>query len=522
MGCYAEAMRSITLFFCSVALLGCGDDSSPADAGTDTGTDMTDGGVDGGTDSGPPPTQTCDADEVETLVGVMGETQSVTVDTSMVTTRPLDLGTQCGNQEAGRPARAVAIQYTVPGTGGVAVEFTTLNDGTDAMFNTLIQVRTGSCAMIPTTEEIFPLTCFDNAAGGTDARSEGVITVEGGSTLYIIVSGFAESPGGFASEGIAQLDITARANSAPTLTMGDGLHFGPDSLLRASGTDPDGDVVSLFTLFVDASGDLVDVNGNGAEDDLFLFNFDEDLEGMTDWSGSALLSGLEISDEAVSAVIQAYDSGGAISPMLTVDFATGTVAGVGEACADADTICTGPLECEADLCVVPPAVMTLCDMATEVAFAENVASVTGSITSGDGLLVGSCAATPGKEVLYQVTVPADGTYDLLASTDVASPSETDTVLYARSSCVEDRSEVACNDDIDLEMMNLRSEIELMDLAADSVVFLGVEQFGGVADGMAAFGLDIRLRPVLPMGADCDMAGVMNRCAGAACAAGVCP
>lgn len=519
MGCYADEMRSITLFFCCVALLGCGDDSSPVDAGTDT--DTIDGGVDGGTDTGPPPTAVCDTDELETLVGVMGETQSVTVDTSAVTTRPLDLGTACGNAEAARPAPSIAIQYTVPGTGGVAVEVSTVNDGTDAMFNTLIQLRTGACTMIPSNEEIFPFTCFDNSAGGTDARSEGVITVEGGSTLFIIVSGYADSPGGFDSEGTAQVDITARPNTAPTITMGDGLHFGADSLLRASGTDPDGDVVSLFTVFLDAGGDLVDVNGNGAADDLFLFDFDEDLEGMTDWSGSALVRGIDIADEATSAVIQAYDSGGAISPMITIDFAPGTIAGVGEACAEADTLCTSPLECEADVCVVPPEIQTLCDGATELTFAENTASVTGAITSGDGSLTGSCTATPGKEVLYQVSIPADGTYDVLASTDVAASAETDTVLYARSSCVEDRSELTCNDDIE-PPDNLRSEIELMDLEADSVVFLAVEQYNGVESGTAPFGLDVRLRPVLPMGADCDMAGVMNRCAGAACAAGVCP
>jgi len=90
----------------------------------------------------------------------------------------------------------------------------------------------------------------------------------------------------------------------------------------------------------------------------------------------------------------------------------------------------------------------------------------------------------------------------------------------RADCTDPASEVACNDDIDYAGGTVSSSLEARDVAAGTYTLI-VEQYGS-GTTTAPFSMKVSLRPVLAMGAACDMAGVMNRCAGAACAAGTCP
>ena len=130
---HARILRFVTLTSALVALAGC-DSAPPA-------MEMPDAAI---PDAGPPdagPPLTCTS--TVSVDGMMGGTVSVTFDTAMTMTRPRDLGLACGNNDPElRWAPQEVIELRVPGTGPVAIEIDTNNAGTDAAFNTVVQVRT--------------------------------------------------------------------------------------------------------------------------------------------------------------------------------------------------------------------------------------------------------------------------------------------------------------------------------------------------------------------------------------------
>jgi hypothetical protein len=460
-----------------------------------------------------------------------------------------DLGPACGNAEAARFAPTDIIAYTVPGTGAVALDFTLVNDETDVGFDSVIQIRR-DCAMIPMGEII--RTCFDDAPG--DIRSAGATTAEGGSTLFFIVGGFAETGAkGATDRGAYRLEVTARQNNLPVVTGGSWNIVGDRARALVTGSDPDMEPFAYAVTFQDDAGAAVDLNGDGmvnADDDLALI-WDNlaDIEGTADYTGYADITGLSDAVPALGArltelmVTQAstrlIDASFGIGEPMTLTVSPATEVGLTVAC-DATNVCVYPLVCGTTTmeCEAPPAIATACGAATAVTVATPTtttttsAVLTGTLSTDRGVFRGNCpektATDSGgntglAEAVYSVTIPASPPVDLIATTGVAATMMTDTILYVRSACPDPTSELMCDDDIDLAAMNYQSAIEVRD-AEPGTYTLFVEQYQGLATADAPFGLQVSLRPVLATGAACDPAGVMNRCAMGACPAGtmMCP
>lgn len=500
----------------TVLVLGaCGDDDvtpgTDAGPGADAGVTMT---PDSGTDAGMMrPISACEG--VRMVAGMMGTT-TVTGDTSMVTSRPVDLGTDCGNAMAGRPEQQEVIAYTVPGTGPTGLRLSLRNPGTPPDFLSLLQVR-DACATIPTAAH----TCF--LTNDDDWRAEGAVMAEGGSTIYIVVTGYAEPPAGLGvvSRGPWELTIETVVNAAPTLAHGAAWYSGEAVELAVAGAD-DGVIESYRAELLDAAAMPVDVNADGAADVLggaFLGTVMGSPFTAYDHYNAlrALLSGAAVTQLSV-VVTDEFGLGSA--PLV---IAVSPALGAGATCGDM-AYCAVGLECASMLCAGIAPVATACGSATAITIATPTttttsAMVSGTVPTGAGVLAASCTRAQEGEALYTVVVPA-GAFDLLATTAVSGTGTTDTVLSMRANCVDPTTELACNDDIDYAAGTYTSRIEARDVAAGTYALI-VEQYD--APGMAgAFGMQVSLRPVLAAGAACDMAGVMNRCAGAACAAGMCP
>lgn len=510
-----RALLSLSSFILSACtLVACGDDdvTPPAvDAGTDAGAmPMPDSGTDAGMMMVP---GVCDA--VRMVAGTMGTT-TVTGDTSMVTTRPRDLGPDCGNAMAARSEPQEVIAYTVPGTGPVGLRLSLRNPGTAADFLSILQVR-DACATVPTAGH----TCF--LTNDDDWRAQGAVMADGGSVVYIVVTGYAEPPAGLGvvTTGPWELTIETVANTAPTLTHGSAWYSGDAVELAVTGAD-DGAIDSYSAPLLDAAGMPVDVNGDGAADSFggaFLsavmgspFTAFDRYNGLRELLTTAAVTQLSVT---------VTDEFGLESAPLMVAF--GDAVGAGDACG-AMAYCAVGLDCVSMLCAPQAPVAAACAAATPITIATpttttTTAMVSGSVPTGAGVLAASCTRAPEGEVLYTIAVPA-GAFDLLATTNVTGTGMTDTVLSLRSACADPTSEVACDDDIDYSGGVASSAIEVRDIAAGTYTMI-VEQYA-TPGAAGPFGLQVSLRPVLAMGAACDMAGVMNRCAGGACAAGVCP
>ncbi|WP_169791340.1 hypothetical protein [Sandaracinus amylolyticus] len=458
----------------------------------------------------------------------------MTFDTAMTEERPRDLGLSCGNTAAElRWAPQEVVELRVPGSGLVAIQLDTLA-GTSDTFNTVLQVRR-TCEDVP--QGIFPPTCFDDV-DPIEFRSRGAFTAMGGEVVYVIVTGYSSPPAeqGTVDRGVVQLEITARADTAPTLTAGFVRLANADVLIGATGEDVDGDAVGVAMNFLGPSGELLDIYGDGAatmDGDVFPVFFDE--RPTTDaYDGRARVLGNEVTLAAFMrsamvsrVVLRAFDAAFATSAPLEVEVEEAVLVGLGEACDD-ERVCRLPMTCGGDgTCTVTGAAAAVCTNATAIAIeapttTATTATVTGTTGAGYGHYEQGCAVgtgSQGAERAYSVVVP-EGTFDLIATTDLAGTGSTDTILALRSVCPDSGSELACNDDI--AMSNVQSALEERDLAGGTY-FLMVEMFGGIGSGTAPHALQVTLRPVLDAGATCDPAGVQNRCATGACpAAGVCP
>lgn len=496
------------------------------------------------------------------VTGVLGQSVDVALDTSSTDLRPRDLGLLCGNTDpAVRWAPQAIVQYEVPGTGGVAVFFTTRNSGTAANFDTVIQVRRDCASPPPFEDGRFPEpTCFEDSTANTsspDFRSEGTVQATGGETLFFVVTGFSEGiVPGLDDRGPVTLRITPEANEPPTLTGAVPFVFGNDVYVRLSGTDPDDNVRGAIMNFR-VNGAVLDIYGAGTNDPnisalifdpapgevrnaiarpqipLFLtapppsgvegeWNLEDSRVNLTPTLGSFLASGIQ------QVGIRLYDTSYALSAeqVVNVVFNAQRV-GYGEDCA-AD-LCEQPYLCESNVCSATTVAQNACDpanvidsglVATSTAYASQQTTVRvppglGGFGTPSCVAAGNAAA---REVVVGVSVPAAGRYDLLASTDTDVTGTLDTIISLRTTCLDPRTEVpdGCSDNI--SGSNRASAIAILD-AAPGDYFLLVEPAGTSGSIQARdVGIDFELRPVVGAGAQCDPAGVTSRCDVGTCTA----
>lgn len=527
---FASPSLLASIALAALTVVGCDDGTPPMDP--DAG-DMLDAGPpDSGYDAGPPLSCT----DITRVEPTMGATESVMFDTSMTATRPRDLGVACGNTDPElRWAPQEVLEIVVPGSGPMQVEVDTAFPETDFSFNTVLQFRT-SCETVPTS--IFPPSCF-NDQSADEVRARGAVTVEGGSTVYVIVTGFSEPPAETmqVDEGPVRVDVTVTPNQRPTVTDGALLLAADDVIVTATGSDPEGDPRGVVVNFYDAAGALIDIYGDGEatlEGDAFVIPFDP-APMEVDYTGQGIVLGTQVNLAGfVRAVMiprvgfRVYDGGWAISDMLMVDVGEAEEVGFGEACGG-EQICRAEMRCVDAICEGTPGATRACGMATafpDIAVTADTAAsetVRGTIGAGRGDFapIGSCTSemgSVGDETIYTLTIP-DGTFDLLLTTDLPGTGDTDTIVYVREVCEDSGTEVGCNDDLEPRM--LQSEIEAFNLAGGTYSIF-VERFGGLASGSLPFELQVTLRPVLEAGMACDDAGEANRCRVGRCSAGMCP
>jgi hypothetical protein len=229
-------------------------------------------------DSGPPdagPGYTCD--RVTRVDGVIGETVTVVLDTSLTPERPRDMGLACNNPDpALRWAPQEVIEVVVPGSGPLAVELDTAVGVTPLDINTVLQVRR-DCRLIPEGPRV-PPTCFHDSRG-IEWRSRGGVMANGGETLYVLVTAYSSPPPAWMTResGPIQVDVRVRANTAPLLDVAVVNLMGDDTYIHAFGSDPDRDVRGVSLAFLDSLGRVLDLWGDGAaseDDDVILLDFD--------------------------------------------------------------------------------------------------------------------------------------------------------------------------------------------------------------------------------------------------------
>jgi hypothetical protein len=248
------ALVPVSCVLLASSLVGC-DPAVVPDAGTDAPV-MRDAGP-------PPPPYTCEGTPTR-VTGVLGATESVTFDTTMTTTRPRDLGLRCGNASAEvRWARQEVVEYVVPGSGPVAIEFSSVNSVTSPTFNTVIQVRR-SCSEVP--DQAFPPTCIDDTTR-TEVRASGAYQAMGGETLYFIITGYSdpEPVTGEVDEGPIQVDFTPRSNTPPTITSASAAISGPAMAFSATANDAEGPIFGFALQLFTAAGQI-DLEGDGDAD----------------------------------------------------------------------------------------------------------------------------------------------------------------------------------------------------------------------------------------------------------------
>lgn len=490
----------------AACVAGCGEPPATPDAGVS----------EGGTPIDPAgPLPTCASPLV--LEGVEDRTVIAELDTLGGLDGAIDLG-DCGPTDA-RPPQGV-IAYRVPGTGDHAVTVSTINNGTDRTFDTVLAVRRGSCGAFPATTSQL---CFDDQ--GSDRRSRGTLLAQGGETVYVIASGWESE--GAVDRGPMRVEITARVNHPPAIESGSVLVTPAGVRVEVRGSDEDADGWGVLVTFHGPARELLDTDGDGDADyaDGLVGAFDRSVTGALEWRETATLPMPEGAiGGATEAWIRILDEPRAYSATdLAVPVRTGLEVGSGEACSPT-RVCAIELECRDLTCQATPERAALCAAATPIVIetptvGATSASAEGVLMPGDGSFTGSCASTVGRELVYRVDVPA-GRFDVLATTDVPGTStDVDTVIYARASCVDPASapEEWCNDDIDLAN-NRRSDLELLDVP-EGPLALFVEHWAGVpADRTARIETEVTLRPVLDTGATCDPQGALNRCASGACPA----
>jgi hypothetical protein len=520
------SIPSIALLATSLAACGGGDPvADAATPGADTNP-MVDTGMMTGNDSGPATTLgTCAMPRMVTLA--MGTPSTVTGSTAGGPDGTLMLG-ECGANPMSTdrpPQEVLAIQ--VPGSGDVGITFD-LTGATAMDFDTVVQVRT-ACETTPTDAAS---TCFDDVSMA-ETRSAGSFMATGGSTVYLVLTGF---PGAMTDRGAYSMVIEARPNAAPTLTDATARRVADDRLeIFATGMDADSNAVGVGVQFLGADGMPLPADPAGAPMDVGPYYLGFDAEVTTTAFTNQLVTGpgsadVDVVGTAVSLRVFAFDEFGARSATRDVMIGMVSEVGFGEMC-DATRLCRAPNVCEAGVCAPSPETRALCTAATAVSLtaptgsAPTSAMQTVMLAAGEGVVsAGTCEQSAAAERVLAVTVPA-GTFDLVASTNLAAnPIDTDTVVYVRSTCENETTELVCDDDyLNAPDGDYRS-VAVVENAAAGVHFVFVDGYAPF-DAATTVQLELQLRPVLATGAACDPTGVMNRCAMGACPASgmaVCP
>lgn len=518
----------------AAALVACGgnnnmqtDSGVLADTGTaDTGGGGTDGGRDGGASS------VCDTPMAVTLAA---GTQTVMGDTTGHTTGLVDFGAGCGGQTAGAQMAEQVIALTLPGTASdmVTVSFTLLTDGTDAMFDTTVQLRT-------TCTDATGAMCFDDSTVQADYRSDGTFNAPGGSTRYLVVSGYRMPEMGYTNVGPWQADFQTFVNPMPpTLTSATAsLRDGDYLTVEAMGTDPQSAATGVIFSFLDATSTPigVDLDADPTTPDVTEFgpyDFRPSVMGMMTFDGTSRVVGWGDTPSLLTATqlrVSVTDAAALMSNELTIALLQTTTVHVGDAC-DTTHVCAEGVDCAGTpaVCTVPAAIATACAGAMPITIATPTTTATSAtapvtLATTAGQFAGSCndGGTNGDEHLFTVMVPT-GAFDLVAETTDMMEMGPDTTIYDRTVCGDPSTETQCNDDRATMPHSLASYIEVLNAAAGSHTIV-VDSFDMLMTGGATT-LTVRLRPVLDAGATCDPMGVMNRCHAAACpttGTAVCP
>lgn len=462
------------------------------------------------------------------VVLTLGVDETVTGNTEGGPEGSLNLGA-CGNPMASpRPPQDVwAVE--LPGSGPLGVAFD-LVEGTPEDFDTVVQVRT-SCETPPAA----PDACFDDASL-REVRSAGAFVATGGTTVYLVVTGFAGGMDTRAS-GSYTMRLRAEPNEAPELTSASARRVDDDRLeVFVSGADRDANAAGIGVQFLGATGMPVPAN-SAAPTELgpYFIGFDEEV-GSTSFAdarvtlpGSAELDGV---GTATHVRVFAFDVYGARSATRDVPIEMVTEVGFGQAC-DAARLCRSPNVCERGMCAASAATRALCDAAMPIVLgpaggggAPGVSTHLVTLAAGDGVSSGNgCefSADADEEVLA-VTVP-EGAFDLVVSTNLpANPPSLDTIVYVRSTCVDDSTELVCDDDYaGAPEGDVRSMAVLEDVAP-GVYYVFVDGYEPFSRPTTV-AVELRLRPVLGSGASCDPRGATNRCRSGPCpssGAPVCP
>jgi hypothetical protein len=515
----------------AATLVACGGTPTPVDggmtgdAGNDTGATTNDAGSDAGGSGG-----ACASAMAVTLAA---GAQSVMGDTTGMTTGLVDLGANCGGNMAGQmqaPEQVIAVTLPGSATDNVAVTYTLLNAVTDAMFDTTTQVRT-NC--MDATGAI----CFDDSSvDPADYRSDGHFTAPGGSTRYIIISGYRMPLTGYHNSGPWKADFQTFVNpTAPTLASGTASLLDGDYLtVEAVGMDPQSAATGVQLSFLDATsapiGFDIDADPTTADvTDLGPYDFRPGIIGMMNFDGTSRVTGFGPFPQALTATqlrIAVVDAANLTSNEIMIPLVQSTSVHVGDMC-DAMSVCPPGVDCTGTpaVCTVPAAVATECAGAVAVTVATpttttTMATSSVNFTTGTGLIEGSCIGTGGMgdEHILSVDVPATGTFDLIAETPDMAENGPDTLIYDRTVCGDPSTETACNDDRGAapDPHVIASRIVVQNAAAGTH-FIIVDSFETMTTAMSTV-VTISLRPVLAVGDMCDSAGVMNRCPGTPCPA----
>ncbi len=526
-----RSLSFVTVLVSSVAAssiaVGCGGGDAPADAAI--GDDAFRGPEDGGPAADAPTSGlgTCASPRRVTLA--IGESMTISGNTAGGAAGGLALGAACTNPDISErpPQEVVAVE--VPGSGEVGIAFN-LTTGTAATFDTIVEVRT-ACETTPTSVE----SCFDDVAED-EVRSAGAFTATGGTTVYLVVSGYPGGEGGTISAGSYTMQLEAEPNASPTLTAATARRVDDDRLeVTATGMDADTNAVGVGFQLLAGDGTPLALDAAVA-DDLGPYFYPFDLEVTTasfamqlaTAPGSADFDGI---GAATTLRLFTYDAYGARSATRDVVIDMVTEVGFGGTCT-ATSLCRAPNVCDSGTCVASAETLALCSAATSVTLTApagsepSVSTQRASLAAGVGLASGTgCEYTAdAMEAVFAVTVPA-GTFDLIAATNLAAnPADLDTVVYVRSTCANETTELVCDDDYAGAPDGDYRSYGLVENVAAGTHFVFVDGYAPF-DATTSVSVELRLRPVLATGAMCDPMGVANRCAGGACPASgtaVCP
>ncbi len=355
---------------CMLGLAACGDDDmTMTDGGTedaevtldadtpDTDTPDTDTPDTDTPDTDTPDTDTGDVcDSAEAITLTVGE-QAISGDLTGAP-RDLTLGEECGgNFDSG----AQLLALTLPAGDEFGVRFS-LESETTGDLDTVVQIRTNADC-----EDIAEAQCFDDIAQDNFASGGGFVA-EGGSTIYMVVTGFSFIQDGEREPTIAEGPwagtIEVFEPNAPVLTeVGAGTFDDGDVLnIAVNGSDADGDATGLTFSFLDAADEVVALTfEDGSMQDEFTFGFNAPgQDGNTELENAAMtISGLGGFTDQLESVTQLRvaitDSLGLTSETMVTAYGAGTEVELDGDCSGLGDLCAPGTLCRAEtnLCFDP-------------------------------------------------------------------------------------------------------------------------------------------------------------------------